>query len=109
MGRVYLPLEDLQKFELSPSDLQGVPDRARVRSLLSMEAERARDFYKSGHELIPLVSEDSQPALWVLVTIYQRLLERIAQRQYDVFGDRIRLSTFEKLSVLGKGFLKRLT
>ena len=109
MGRVYLPLEDLQKFEQSPSDLRGVPDRARMRSLLSMEAERARDFYKSGHELIPLVSEDSQPALWVLVTIYQRLLERIAQRQYDVFGDRIRLSTFEKLSVLGKGFLKRLT
>jgi 15-cis-phytoene synthase len=109
MGRVYLPLEDLQKFELSPGDLQGVPDRSRMRSLLSMEADRARDFYKSGHELIPLVSEDSQPALWVLVTIYQRLLEKIAQKQYDVFDERVRLSKFEKLSVLGKGFLKRLT
>ncbi len=109
LGRVYIPLEDLQRFELSPGDLQGMPDRARMRSLLTMEADRARDFYKSGHELIPLVSEDSQPALWVLITIYQRLLERIAQRQYDVFAEKIRLSTFEKLSVLGKGFLKRLT
>lgn len=109
MGRVYLPLEDLQRFDLSPGDLQGAPDRARIRSLLSMEAERAREFYGSGHELIPLVSEDSQPALWVLVTIYQRLLEKIGQRQYDVFAERVRLSTFEKLSVLGKGFLKRLT
>ena len=109
MGRVYLPLEDLQRFDLSPSDLQGAPDRARMRSLLLMEAERAREFYNSGHELIPLVSEDSQPALWVLVTIYQRLLEKIGQRQYDVFAERVRLSTFEKLSVLGKGFLKRLT
>ena len=109
LGRVYIPLEDLQRFELSPADLQGVPDRARIRSLLTMEADRARDFYKSGHELIPLVSEDSQPALWVLITIYQRLLERIAQRQYDVFAEKIRLSIFEKLSVLGKGLLKRLT
>ena len=109
MGRVYIPLEDLQKFELMPGDLQGAPDRARLRSLLAMEADRAREFYKSGHELIPLVSEDSQPALWVLVTIYQRLLEKIAQKQYDVFAGRVRLSTREKLSVLVKGFLKRLT
>jgi phytoene synthase len=109
MGRVYVPLEDLQKFELMPADLQGTPDRARLRSLLAMEADRAREFYKSGHELIPLVSEDSQPALWVLVTIYQRLLEKIAQKQYDVFAGRVRLSTREKLSVLVKGFLKRLT
>jgi phytoene synthase len=109
MGRVYIPLEDLQKFELMPGDLQGTPDRARLRSLLAMEADRAREFYKSGHELIPLVSEDSQPALWVLVTIYQRLLEKIAQKQYDVFAGRVRLSTREKLSVLVKGFLKRLT
>jgi phytoene synthase len=109
LGRVYLPLEDLQRFELSPSDLQNTPDRARLRSLLAMEADRARDFYKSGHQLMALVNEDSQPALWVLVTIYQRLLEKIAQRQYDVFTQKIRLTSFEKLSVLGKGFLKRLT
>jgi phytoene synthase len=109
MGRVYIPLEDLQKFELMPGDLQSTPDRVRLRSLLAMEADRAREFYKSGHELIPLVSEDSQPALWVLVTIYQRLLEKIAQKQYDVFAGRVRLSTREKLSVLVKGFLKRLT
>jgi phytoene synthase len=59
--------------------------------------------------LIPLVNEDSQPALWVLVTIYQRLLEKIAQKQYDVYAGKVRLTTFEKVSVLGKGFLKRLT
>jgi phytoene synthase len=109
LGRVYIPLEDLQKHELSPTDLLKTPDPNRLRPLLAMEAERARDFYKSGHELIPHVSEDSQPALWVLVTIYERLLEKIARKQFDVYGGRIRLTTFEKLKVLGKGFVKRLT
>ena len=109
MGRVYLPMEDLQRFELTPADLLRKPDASRLRPLLVMEADRARDFYKSGHDLIPLVNEDSQPALWVLVTIYQRLLEKIAQRQYDVYGERVRLTKFEKFSVLAKGFLKRLT
>ncbi|HMK22430.1 MAG TPA: squalene/phytoene synthase family protein, partial [Terriglobales bacterium] len=109
MGRVYLPLEDLQRFELTLADLESRPDVSRLRALLAVEADRARDFYKSGFDLIPLVNEDSQPALWVLVTIYQKLLEKIAQRQYDVYGSRIRLTTFEKLSVLGKGFIKRIT
>jgi phytoene synthase len=73
-----------------------------------MEADRARECYRAGEELIPLINEDSQPALWVLITIYHRLLEKIALKQYDVFGERVRLTVPEKLGVLGKGILKRL-
>jgi len=108
MGRVYIPLEDLYKHELLPGDLTRTPDSTSMRALLAMEAERAREFYQSGHELIPLVSEDSQPALWVLVTIYQRLLDKIALRRYEVFAERVSLTRREKLVILGKGFLKRL-
>jgi 15-cis-phytoene synthase len=109
MGRVYLPEEDLAKFGLSLSDVLASPDAARFRPLLAMEAERAREFYASGEELIPYISEDSQPALWVLITIYRSLLEKIAAKQYDVFTAKVSLSTWEKLRVLGKGFIKRIT
>ncbi len=68
----------------------------------------AREFYLSGDELIPLIDEDSQPALWVLITIYRRLLDKIARQAYDVFHGKVRLTTREKLTILGKGFLKRL-
>jgi len=109
MGRVYFPQEDLAQFGLSAADLAGPQiDVARIRPLLALEADRARECYRSGEELIPLVNEDSQPALWVLITIYRRLLEKIAMKQYDVFGERVRLTVPEKLSVLGKGTLKRL-
>jgi len=109
MGRIYLPEEDLAKFDLSASELLATPDPVRFRPLLALEADRAREFYASGDALISFVSEDSQPALWVLVTIYRRLLEKIAQKQYDVFTAKISLSTWEKVRILGKGFLKRLT
>jgi phytoene synthase len=75
---------------------------------LAKEAERAREFYRSGEQLIPLVSEDSQPALWVLITIYRRLLEKIASQGYNVFGEKVRLTVNEKVRVLAKGFVKRL-
>jgi 15-cis-phytoene synthase len=109
LGRIYLPAEDLGKFGLSAPELLGTPDPARFRPVLALEAERAREFYVSGDQLIPYISEDSQPALWVLVNIYRRLLEKIAEKQYDVFTAKVTLSRWEKLRILGKGFVKRIT
>jgi 15-cis-phytoene synthase len=109
MGRVYIPQEDLAQFGLTAADLLSTPHASRFRPLLEFEASRAREFYQAGDELIPYISEDSQPALWVLVNIYRKLLDKIAQRQYDVFDGKITLSVREKLRILGKGFLRRLT
>ncbi|MFZ0774843.1 MAG: phytoene/squalene synthase family protein [Candidatus Sulfotelmatobacter sp.] len=109
MGRVYLPEEDLAKFGLSAADLLATPDAARFRPLLSFEAGRAHAGYQAGGQLIPYISEDSQPALWVLINIYRKLLDKIAERQYDVFSGKVSLTVSEKLRILGKGFLQRLT
>jgi phytoene synthase len=109
MGRVYLPEEDLETFGITLSAFGSVADPAMFRPLLAMEADRAREYYRAGEELIPLVDEDSQPALWVLMTIYQRLLDKIALRQYDVFSEKVSLTVREKVGILLKGFLKRLS
>jgi len=108
LGRVYLPEEDLAKFGLSSADLLSTPDAARFRPLLALEADRARELYQAGEQLIPYIAEDSQPALWVLVNIYRKLLEKIAARNYDVFTAKVTLTVTEKLRVLGKGFLQRI-
>lgn len=108
-GRVYFPQEDLAQCNLSVADLAAPKaDLDRIRPLLALEADRARECYLAGEQLVPMVNEDSQPGLWVLITIYRRLLEKIAARQYDVFTERVRLTVPEKLSVLGKGILQRL-
>ncbi len=109
MGRVYIPEEDLARFGLTISDLMNAPDPVRLRPLLAFEAERASECYAAGDELIPYVSEDSRPALWVLVNIYRRLLGKIAAEQYDVFTEKVALSRWEKMRVLAKGFVMRLT
>jgi 15-cis-phytoene synthase len=108
MGRVYLPQEDLVKFDIAASELRAGKDLERIRPLLAREAERAREFYHAADELIPLIDEDSQPALWVLVTVYRRLLEKMTEQGFDVFSAKIRLTVREKLLILGKGLLKRL-
>ena len=113
MGRVYLPEEDLERFgrsseELDPTRLKNGFDTAGFRPVLEFEAARARELYGAAEQLLPLIDEDSRPALWVLVEIYRRLLEKIAARGYNVFGKKIRLSRREKLAVLARGFWRRL-
>ncbi|MBV9572801.1 MAG: phytoene/squalene synthase family protein [Acidobacteriales bacterium] len=108
-GRVYLPEEDLQKFGISADQLRNAYVRSRLAPLLKMEADRAREYYRSADLLIPMIDEDCQPALWALVTIYRRLLEKIARRNYDVYRGRTSLTRREKLAVLAQGFVKRLT
>ena len=113
MGRVYLPEEDLARFgrsaaELDPTQLKNGFDAASFRPVLEFEAQRARELYRAAEQLLPLIDEDSRPALWVLVQIYRRLLEQIAARGYNVFGKKIRLSRREKISVLLRGLWRRL-
>jgi 15-cis-phytoene synthase len=108
MGRIYLPAEDLERFKIGPEDFRQFSIPERLRWLLAAEADRAREYYASARELMTLIDEDSQPALWVLVTIYRRLLEKISDRKYDVFGKKISLTVREKVVILGKGLVKRL-
>jgi phytoene synthase len=107
LGRVYLPQEDLAQFGI-PAELSTMSDPARLRPLLAIEAQRALENYTAGDELIGLISEDSQPALWVLITIYRSLLQKIIRLNYDVFSRKVNLTIGEKLRIFAKGFVKRL-
>ena len=108
LGRVYLPGKDLAEFSISATEIASTVDPARIRPLLALQAQRAFENYRAAEDLIPLIDEDSQPALWVLVTIYRGLLEKIVRLNYDVFTRRVSLSVWEKLKILSRGFLQRI-
>ncbi|HWG48533.1 MAG TPA: phytoene/squalene synthase family protein [Candidatus Acidoferrales bacterium] len=113
MGRIYIPEIDLGLVGLNAANFSSAaladPAAAQqIRPALEYEADRARKFYESGKWLMELVHEDSRGALWVLVEIYSRLLKKIVERNYDVFTERVALSTWEKLRVLARGFVYRI-
>ncbi len=100
MGRVYIPAEDLRRFGCTAAELgRGVVTPA-VRELLRFEAQRAWEFYRQGVRLIGKIERDSRAALWALARIYSSLLARIEDRDFDVFSERVRLSTAEKAGIL---------
>lgn len=113
MGRIYIPAEDLTRSKLTAANfasgaLQDPTQVQQLRPALEYEADRARKYYESAKWLMELIDEDSRAALWVLVEIYSRLLKKITDRNYDVLTERVRLTLWEKLKVLARGFLLRI-
>ncbi len=106
-GRVYLPIDLLDEFGENVDELRelaaGRSMTERERGMLATLAIRAERYYLAANKLIPLLDRDSRAAMWVLVTIYHRLLSRIADHKMEVFGKRISISTAEKLAVLARG------
>jgi phytoene synthase len=109
-GRIYLPLEDLARTKVSVEQLIGTAEGGlspkTITALLALEGGRASEFYRAADELIPLLDRDSQAAMWVLVTIYRGLLERIEAKGFDVFTERVSVPTSGKLSILAQGLGK---
>lgn len=99
MGRIYLPAEDLRRFSYTPEELRrGIVNESFI-NLMRFEAERARDYYSRARNLLPLVEDASRPALWAMIEIYRRILDKIVQRRFDVFSNSIHLANSEKASV----------
>jgi phytoene synthase len=105
--RVYLPIDLLDEFGENVDELRelaaGRTMTERERGMLATLAIRAEKYYLAANKLIPLLDRDSRAAMWVLVTIYHRLLGRIADRKMEVFRERIGLATGEKLRVFARG------
>jgi phytoene synthase len=111
--RIYVPIEDLKRHSVSIGELASIADSHRhltlnQREVLATQAKRAEYYYKSGQALLPLISADSRPALWVLITIYQSLLKRIEEQNFEVFTTRISVPTPLKLWILTRGIAQVL-
>ena len=103
-GRVYLPAEDLAKFDCNLDD----PDAAQFTRLVEFEAERARDWYATGLRLLPMLDHRSAACTGAMAGIYRQLLERIAAQPAAVLRGRMSLSPGEKAVVAVKALARRI-
>ncbi|MEU1729977.1 phytoene/squalene synthase family protein [Streptosporangium sp. NPDC020145] len=98
-GRVYLPLEDLERFGVRVADLgRPTPTRA-LRELLAFETERAREHYRRAAEGIDLLIPSSQPCVRAAHELYGEILSRIEAARHDVLGARAVVPLGRRLAV----------
>jgi 15-cis-phytoene synthase len=105
-GRIYLPAEDLAKFDCDPGLLGQSTQPGFVR-LVEFEADRAREWYETGWKLLPMLDRRSAACTGAMAGIYRRLLERIAAEPAAVLRGRMSLSGREKATVAVKALTGR--
>lgn len=99
-GRIYLPLEDLERFSYSEKDLlNGVVDE-RWRNLMRFQIARARQFFTEAEQGVSLLSPDARFPVWAALMLYRGILEVIEKNQYDVFNQRAYVPNWRKLLYL---------
>ncbi|MEU5866527.1 phytoene/squalene synthase family protein [Nonomuraea sp. NPDC047529] len=104
-GRVYLPMEDLDKFGVAP-DMLGEPRARRaVRDLLAFEAERARAHYRAADPGIGLLVASSRPCVRAAFELYGGILTEIERRGFDVLAGRVRVPRRRKAAVFARHLL----
>ena len=99
-GRIYLPLEDLQKFGVSEAGiLRGDPGE-NFSDLMRFEAARARALFVEASRALPADDAGALKPAELMHTIYEKLLSRMEADGFRVFRKRYRLSKAEKLLIL---------
>ena len=106
-GRVYLPAEDLAKFDCDPATLDQSASPGFVR-LVDFEAERAGHWYDEGWKLLAMLDRRSAACTGAMAGIYRRLLDRIAAEPAAVLSGRISLSGRQKATVAARALAGRL-
>ena len=99
-GRLYLPLEDLAAFGCDPATvLLGRPSGKFV-DLMKFEIARARRLYAQARPGVPALSPSGRLTALAGSELYARILNRIEESGYDVFGHRAHVPTGRKISAL---------
>ncbi len=96
-GRLYLPQEDLDRFGIRPGEiLQGSYTDPFIE-LMQFECDRARSYFDRARASLAAEDRRAMVAAEIMAAIYWRVLQRIRERRYDVFRERVRLSRPTKL------------
>lgn len=94
--RIYLPQEDLARFDYSEAELQARHYNDRFVRLMEFEAARAREFFRQAAVLLPREDRRSMVAAEIMGSVYRALLHRIELDKFRVFEKEYRLSKLEK-------------
>src|SRR5205085_11993832 len=104
--RIYLPQEDLKRFNYSEHELKDRQHNDRFLQLMEFEAARARKFFGRAAEVLPREDRKSMIAAEIMSSIYRGLLRRMELDKFRVFEKEYRLSKLEKAGRIGAQLLK---
>lgn len=96
-GRIYLPISELQSFQVTAAEILNARHSERFVALMTFQAERARAYYDEAMQLLPTSDRRAQRPGLIMAAIYRALLEEIARDGFQVLDRKTSLTPLRKL------------
>ncbi|WP_397475667.1 presqualene diphosphate synthase HpnD [Pusillimonas sp.] len=115
-GRIYLPIDELQKFDVKASEILASQHSERFENLMRFQTQRARQFYREAMLALPEADRRKQRPGLAMAAIYHALLDEIERDGWHVLEQRVSLTPIRKFWLAwktwvggGRGLIKRLS
>jgi len=98
-GRIYLPQEDLKKFNYNENDILNQTYNINFTEMMKYETERAKEYFDKATASLNIEDKAQMFAARAMQHIYYKMLGKIVDADYDVYNNNIKVSTFQKVGI----------
>jgi phytoene synthase len=105
-GRIYLPISELQQFNVTAADLLNARHSEKFEALMKFQADRAKRLYDEAFALLPKEDRRAQRPGLMMAAIYRTLLDEIERDGYHVLNQKISLTPLRKLWLAWKTYVR---
>lgn len=106
MDRIYLPLEELKQYKVTESDIFEERMTPEFLALMKFQVSRAHNYYREANAGIKLLPPESRFAIYSASKIYDGILHKIENRDFNPFLGRVFLSQSRKMAILVREVFK---
>ena len=105
-GRIYLPIDELQRFNVTAADLLNARHSEKFEALMTFQATRAQQLYDDAFALLPKEDRRAQRPGLMMAAIYRTLLDEIERDGFHVLTQKISLTPLRKLWLAWKTYVR---
>ncbi|NRR30527.1 presqualene diphosphate synthase HpnD [Oxalobacteraceae bacterium] len=105
-GRIYLPISELQQFNVTAADLLNARHSENFENLMKFQVARAQKAYDEAFALLPAADRRAQRPGLMMAAIYRTLLSEVEADGYHVLNQRISLTPIRKLWLAWKTYIR---
>jgi phytoene synthase len=105
-GRIYLPISELQQFQVTAADILNARHSDNFEQLMAFQTERAKKTYEEAYALLPSEDRRAQRPGLIMASIYRTLLTEIEADRFHVLEHKISLTPIRKLWLAWKTYVR---
>lgn len=105
-GRIYIPVDELQQFNVPAADIMNARETPEFTALMQFQAERAQSCYTSALDTLPIADRSAQRPGLIMAAVYRTLLDEITQDGFQVLKQKTALPPLRKLWIALKTWFK---